>query len=88
MLRPGWASYVLLNAGAIEHAAWTKGERHMQPLRDDLNWFQTNSLDVKLLLTVLVLTLLAVAAAALVSVPKWLMQLLRRNSIWLHAKTA
>ncbi|KAA6424623.1 MAG: UDP-glucuronosyltransferase 2B31-like isoform 1 [Trebouxia sp. A1-2] len=35
-----------LAASAIEHAAWTKGERHMQPLRDDQNWFQTNSLDV------------------------------------------
>ncbi len=77
-----------VNAGAIEHAAWTKGERHMQPLRDDLNWFQIYSLDVILLLTVLVLTVLAVATAALVSVPKWLMQLLRRNSIWFHTKTA
>ncbi len=63
MLRPGWASCMLVNAGAIEHAAWTKGERHMQPLRDDLNLFQTNSLDVILLLTVLVFTLVAVTAA-------------------------
>ena len=54
---------MLVNAGAIEHAAWTKGERHMQPLRDDLNLFQTNSLDVILLLTVLVFTLVAVTAA-------------------------
>jgi len=77
-----------VNAGAIEHAAWTKGERHMQPLRDDLNWFQTNSLDVIMLLTVLVLTLLTVTTAALVAVAKGLMLLLRKNSTWLHAKTA
>ncbi|DBB18915.1 TPA: UDP glucuronosyltransferase 2, polypeptide A3 [Trebouxia sp. C0006] len=76
-----------LAASAIEHAAWTRGERHMQPLRDDLNWFQTNSLDVMFLFTVLVLTLLTMTTAALVAVAKGLMLLLRRNSIWLHAKT-
>jgi hypothetical protein len=78
---------MLVNAGAIEHATWTRGERHMQPLRDDLNWFQTNSLDVMFLFTVLVLTLLTMTTAALVAVAKGLMLLLRRNSIWLHAKT-
>lgn len=78
---------MLVNAGAIEHAAWTRGERHMQPLRDDLNWFQTNSLDVMFLFTVLGLTLLTMTTAALVAVAKGLMLLLRRNSIWLHAKT-
>ncbi len=78
---------MLVNAGAIEHAAWTRGERHMQPLRDDLNWFQTNSLDVMFLFTVLGLTLLTMTTAALVAVAKGLMLLLRRDSIWLHAKT-
>ena len=78
---------MLVNAGAIEHAAWTRGERHMQHLRDDLNWFQTNSLDVMFLFTVLVLTLLTMTTAALVAVAKGLMLLLRRNSIWLHATT-
>ena len=78
---------MLVNAGAIEHAAWTRGERHMQPLRDDLNWFQTNSLDVMFLFTVLGLTLLTMTTAALVAVANGLMLLLRRNSIWLHAKT-
>ncbi|KAL0043379.1 hypothetical protein WJX79_003197 [Trebouxia sp. C0005] len=39
-----------LAASAIEHAAWTRGSRHMQPLRDDLSWLQTKSLDVILFL--------------------------------------
>jgi len=82
-------------AGAIEHAAWTKGSRHMQPLRDDLNWFQTKSLDVILflalvcvtLLAVVIVTLLAVVIVTLLFVCKWLMQLIQQKRQIPHAKT-
>lgn len=35
-----------LCVGAIEHAAWTQGDRHLQTWRHDLNWFQMMSFDV------------------------------------------
>ena len=75
-------------AGALEHTAWTKGGKHMQPLRDDLNWFQTSSLDVMCFLVVTVVTLLAAAAAALVFLVKWTMRMLRRNGLLFKPKTA
>lgn len=75
-------------AGALEHAAWTKDRKHMQPLRDDLNWFQTSSLDVMSFLVVTVVTLLAAAAAALVSLVKLSLRMLRRNGLLPKPKTA
>ena len=75
-------------AGAIEHAAWTSGSRHMQLLRDDLSWFQTKSLDVILLLALICVTLLAVVTVTLLFVCKWLMQLLQQKRQTTHAKTA
>ena len=75
-------------AGAIEHAAWTSGSRHMQPLRDDLNWFQTKSSDVILFLASVCVTLLAVVIVTLLFVFKWLMQLLQRKRQTPRAKTA
>ena len=75
-------------AGALEHAAWTKDRGHMQPLRDDLNWFQTSSLDVMSFLVITVVTLLAAAAAALVFLVKWTMRMLQRNGFLSRPKTA
>lgn len=51
-------------ADALEHAAWTKGSRHMQPLRDDLNWFQHSSMDV-IMFVFAVLTAVVAAMAML-----------------------
>lgn len=50
-------------ADALEHAAWTKGSRHMQPLRDDLNWFQHSSLDVILFVAAVAAAITAAAVA-------------------------
>ncbi len=74
--------------GAIEHAAWTKGERHLQPLRDDLNWFQTSSLDVMLFLAGAIMAALAIALSSLVFLGNKTVQLLQRNGILSRAKTA
>ena len=60
----------------------------MQPLRNDLNWFQTKSLDVILFLALVCVTLLAVAIVTLLFVYKRLMQLLQQNRQIPHAKTA
>lgn len=59
-------------ADALEHAAWTKGSRHMQPLRDDLNWFQHSSLDVILFVAAVAA---ATMAAAVVAAIRWSKQL-------------
>ncbi len=67
-------------ADALEHAAWTKGSRHMQPLRDDLNWFQHSSLDVILF----VFAVLAAVVAAMALVTIWLG---RRLTRWLARTT-
>ena len=75
-------------AGAIEHAAWTRGSRHMQPLRDDLSWLQTKSLDVILFLASVFVSLLAVATMMLLFVCRWLMQSLQQKRQIPHAKTA
>ena len=53
-------------ADALEHAAWTKGAKHMQPLRDDLDWFQHSSIDVTLFVGAAVTTVLAVGSLTLV----------------------
>lgn len=53
-------------ADALEHAAWTKGSRHMQPLRDDLNWFQHSSMDV--ILFVFAVLAAVIAAMALITI--------------------
>ena len=74
-------------AGAIEHAAWTRGSRHMQPLRDDLNWFQIKSLDVILFLALVCVALLAVVTVLLLFVCKRMMQLLQQKRQIPHAKT-
>ena len=60
----------------------------MQPLRDDLNWFQTKSLDVILFLALVCVTLLAVVIVMLLFVFKWLMQLLQQKRQISRAKTA
>ncbi len=60
----------------------------MQPLRDDLNWFQTKSLDVILFLALVCVALLVVVIVMLLFVCKWLMQLLQQNRQIPHAKTA
>ena len=67
-------------ADALEHAAWTKGSRHMQPLRDDLNWLQHSSLDVILF----VFAVLAAVVAAMALVTIWLG---RRLTRWLARTT-
>jgi nitrate reductase NapE component len=59
----------------------------MQPLRDDLNWFQTKSLDVILFLALVCVTLLAVVIVTLLFVCKWLMQLIQQKRQIPHAKT-
>lgn len=75
-------------ADALEHAAWTKGSRHLQPLRDDLNWFQHSSYDVFLFLACIGLTVISLVGALLVFVGRkgvrWLRQILASQ----HAKSA
>ena len=75
---------------ALEHAAWTKGSRHMQPLRDDFNWFQHSSLDVLLFLTAIVIVLLSLVAVIVLYVIRKTYEILvkkghRESS---HSKTA
>ncbi|KAL0042452.1 hypothetical protein WJX79_000015 [Trebouxia sp. C0005] len=41
-------------ADALEHAAWTRGDKYLQPLRHDLNAFQMGSWDVILIALTLV----------------------------------
>lgn len=67
-------------ADALEHAAWTQGSRHMQPLRDDFNWFQHSSLDV-------ILTVAAVLAAATAAVAVAMFASGRRLIRWLARTT-
>ena len=72
----------------MEHAAWTKGSRHLQPLRDDLSWFQTKSLGVIMFLAVTVSAILAVLGVVLLVAGKALLRLLQRQGLLTHAKTA
>ncbi|KAL3131772.1 UDP-glycosyltransferase [Trebouxia sp. C0009 RCD-2024] len=53
-------------ADALEHAAWTQGSRHMQPLRDDLNWFQHSSLDVILFVGAVLAAVISVVAVTII----------------------
>lgn len=46
-------------ASALEHAAWTQGEPHLQAWRPDLSWFQMQSLDVMLTAAALIGTISA-----------------------------
>jgi len=52
---------VFLCADALEHAAWTRGEKYLQPLRHDLSAFQMGSWDVILIALTLVLAVVALA---------------------------
>ena len=73
--------------GAIEHAAWTKGGRHLQPWRHDLSWFQMMSVDV-ILTAFAILSMVAILLLAVMFfVGRKVFQIVRRR--WLgHAKTA
>ena len=73
-------------ADALEHAAWTKGSRHLQPLRDDLNWFQHGSYDVLLFLAVVVATILSLVGALLLFVGKKSLHLLSKTWPAQHSK--
>ena len=73
---------------ALEHAAWTKGSRHMQPLRDDLNWFQHSSLDVMLFLGSIVTAVLALAALAAIFIGRAIVRVMRRQGFLTHAKSS
>lgn len=73
---------------ALEHAAWTKGSRHMQPLTENLNWFQHTSLDVILFLAALTAALASVAALAVASLGRRLLRWLARSSRSDHAHAA
>ena len=75
-------------ADALEHAAWTKGSRHLQPLRDDLNWFQHSSLDVVLFLAVTALTVCTIVVAVSVLIVKKLVRLVFGQHKMQHAKSA
>ncbi|KAL0040129.1 hypothetical protein WJX79_007837 [Trebouxia sp. C0005] len=75
-------------ADALEHAAWTKGSRHMQPLTENLNWFQHTSLDVILFLAALTAALASVAALAVASLGRRLLRWLARSSRSDHAHAA
>ncbi|KAL0040211.1 hypothetical protein WJX77_000384 [Trebouxia sp. C0004] len=48
-------------ADALEHAAWTRGDKYLQPLRHDLNAFQMGSWDVILIALTLVLAVVTLA---------------------------
>ena len=73
---------------AVEHAAWTKGSRYMQPLRDDLSWFQTNSLDVLAFLGCMALIVLSVAGVVFFILVRKGLQLLQRYGLLFHSKSA
>ena len=73
---------------ALEHAAWTQGSRHMQPLTDNLNWFQHTSLDVVLFLAAVTGALATVAALAVASLGRQLVRCLASFSRFDHAHAA
>ena len=74
-------------ADALEHAAWTQGSRHLQPLRDDLSWFQHSSYDVLLFLTGIVLTILTALGVLLTYLSTKFTRILRRLWSSKHQKT-
>ncbi|KAL0023973.1 hypothetical protein WJX77_004925 [Trebouxia sp. C0004] len=67
-------------ADALEHAAWTKGSRHMQPLRDDFNWFQQSSIDVILFVVAVLATVIAVVTKTIIWLGRRLMHWLARTT--------
>lgn len=67
-------------ADALEHAAWTKGSRHMQPLRDDFNWFQQSSIDVILFVVAVLATVIAVVTKTTIWLGRRLMHWLARTT--------
>ena len=73
---------------ALEHAAWTGGSRHMQPLTDHLNWFQHASLDVILFLAAVSAAITAAAALAGASLIRRLLRWVNRYRSIDHAHAA
>ena len=74
-------------AGAIEHAAWSKGGRHLQPWRHDLSWFQMMSVDVILTAFAILLVVASLLLAVVFLVGRKVLQIVRKQ--WLgHSKTA
>lgn len=75
-------------ADALEHAAWTGGSRHLQPLRDDLTWFQHSSLDIILFLAGIVFATLAAVMVTLLLLWRKLVHWLGSRRHVAHAKSA
>ncbi len=73
-------------ADALEHAAWTKGDNYLQPLRHDLNAFQMGSWDVMLIALTLVLAVVALALCLAYYVVRFSIRLCRRLPIAEHTK--
>ncbi|DBB05883.1 TPA: hypothetical protein ACH3X3_009887 [Trebouxia sp. C0006] len=73
-------------ADALEHAAWTKGDQYLHPLRHDLNAFQMGSWDVMLIALTLALTVAALALCLAYYVVRFSIRLCRRLLIAEHTK--
>ncbi len=73
-------------ADALEHAAWTRGDRYLQPLRHDVNAFQMGSWDVILIALTLVLAVSALALCLAYYVVRFSIRLCRRLPIAGHDK--
>ncbi len=76
----------IICADALEHAAWTKGDQYLQPLRHDLNAFQMNSWDVMLIALTLVLAVVALALCLAYYVVRFSIRLCKRLPIAGHDK--
>ena len=76
----------LLCADALEHAAWTKGDQYLHPLRHDLNAFQMGSWDVMLIALTLALTVAALALCLAYYMVRFSIRLCRRLLIAEHTK--
>ena len=76
----------LLCADALEHAAWTKGDQYLHPLRHDLNAFQMGSWDVMLIALTLALAVVALALCLAYYVVRFSIRLCRRLPIAEHTK--
>ena len=73
-------------ADALEHAAWTKGDKYLHPLRHDLNAFQMGSWDVMLIALTLALAVVALALCLAYYVVRFSIRLCRRLPIAEHTK--
>ncbi len=73
-------------ADALEHAAWTKGDKYLHPLRHDLNAFQMGSWDVMLIALTLALAVVALALCLAYYVVRFSIRLCRRLPIVEHTK--